>query len=252
MRVAVTQANYIPWLGYFDLLDQVDLWVNLDNVQVVSRSFMVRNRIRLLSGEPKWLSASVAKAPRETNACEASLSGGGWHESHLNAIRENYRHAPFIDRYLPWLADILRPRDDAATLASHNERIIKELMANLGVTCHVTRSSELVPSLEGSPQEKMLAVLARTEATSLWNFQRGVDLGLYDATQLNAEGIELVKQEYEHPSYRQLAEPFLPYLSVIDLMLNEGDQALEIIRSGSRWKSEPVEPAQDEDTERRD
>ncbi|MDH3525789.1 MAG: WbqC family protein [Acidobacteriota bacterium] len=236
MKVAVTQANYVPWLGYFDLLDHVDLWVNLDTVQVVTRSFIVRNRIKLLSGGTRWLTVALEKAPRDTQIRAARLAPGDWHTAHCNVIRENYREAPFLDDCWPWLVDLLAPRPDEPTLALHNERIIRELADALGLAVVVRRASDLVPEPTGTPQEKLVRLLRAAGGTSLWNFRRGVELGLYDAAGLGRIGIPLMKQEYEHPEYSQLGGEFLPYLSVLDLILNEGvARSLEIIRSGSRW-----------------
>ena len=50
MRCAIMQPTYLPWLGYFDLIKQVDIFVLLDNVKLEKRSWHVRNRIRVLPG----------------------------------------------------------------------------------------------------------------------------------------------------------------------------------------------------------
>ena len=60
MRVAITQPTYLPWLGYFDLLDQVDVWVCLDNVELSRRSVVRRNRVKVGDGKAAWLSVELA------------------------------------------------------------------------------------------------------------------------------------------------------------------------------------------------
>jgi hypothetical protein len=54
MRLAITQPNFMPWLGYFELLDYVDVWVSLDNVQLSRGSFVLRNRVRRPDGAVEW------------------------------------------------------------------------------------------------------------------------------------------------------------------------------------------------------
>ena len=59
MKIAIAQPTYLPWLGYFDLIDQVDAFVFLDNVQFEKQSWQQRNRIKTPTGL-QWLTVPVA------------------------------------------------------------------------------------------------------------------------------------------------------------------------------------------------
>ena len=55
MKIAINQPTYFPWLGYFDLIDQVDTYIFYDDVQIVKQSWGTGNRIMTSSGI-QWLS----------------------------------------------------------------------------------------------------------------------------------------------------------------------------------------------------
>lgn len=250
MRVAVTQPNYLPWLGYFELLDQVDVWVSLDNVDLPRRSFVVRNRVKLLDGSPTWLSLRVASCPRGTSIRDARLADREFATRHLRVLRENYREARFLDAHMGWLDGMLIPCE--TSVAAYNERVVRALAERLGVGFAFRRASQLVPDLRGTAQEKIFRVLdaLETEAGGGWaddlpdgaarvtayhNFATGVEEGLYRAADFADRGVRLLKQAYDHPAYLQTGADFLPYLSVVDVLLNMGPDALEVIRKGRRW-----------------
>jgi hypothetical protein len=242
VRVAVTQPNYLPWLGYLELLDEVDVWVSLDNVDLTRRSFVVRNRVKLRNGEPTWLSLRVASFPRGTTIREGRLADAAFAERHLRVIRENYRDARWFDEHMGWLEETLPVRDES--VARHNERIVQALADRLGISVRFHRASELAPELEGSAQEKILRVIDALDAhgapsgprvSAYLNAAGGIEAGLYRAEAFAERGIRLLKQEYRHPSYAQPGQDFLSHLSAVDLLLHTGPAALDILRQGRRW-----------------
>lgn len=243
MKVAVTQPNYLPWLGYFELLQEVDLWVSLDTVDLTKRSFIVRNRIKLRNGSPRWLSLRVASFPRGTSIRDARLADHDFARDHLRVLEAAYRKAPEAGTELPWLAEVMMPRDDS--VAAHNERLVQALANRLGIGVEVQRASALVPEPEGSAEDKILALLDAVEAetggrvTAYLNFATGIEQGLYDPVAFAARGCRLLKQDYDHPTYAQLGDAFLSHLSVVDLLLNLGsERARAVVAEGRRWSDE--------------
>ena len=234
MKVAITQPNFLPWLGYFELLDKVDLFISLDNVQTTKRSFIVRNQVKSPNGNAKWISVNLEKASRGVLIMDAILAKGGWWALHFEKIRNYYQEAPFLDKYNALIWELLNPGDDE-TLGDYNLHIIQKLVKELGITVEFQKSSDIQPVLEGTPQEKILAILNKVGATEFYNFKRGVDVGLYQPDILTSQRILLFKQDYQHPEYAQTGEEFLPYMAIIDLLVNKGEKAREILLSGSNW-----------------
>jgi len=240
VKIGITQPNYLPWLGYFDFLDQVDHWVSLDNVQLTRRSFIVRNRIQTASRGQVWLTVSVSKCPRHTTIHEATLATNPpSYEGHLRQIDAMYRDAPRYAAFMPLLKEILHVQPSDTNLARYNERIIRALTNLLGIAFGFSRASEHLHQLDGSAQDKILALCACfPKATHYLNFAGGVDMGLYTQQAFAEKGLTLLKQEYDHPTYTQGGDaPFIAYLSIVDLLMHATpQQALEVVRAGSRWR----------------
>lgn len=236
MRLAITQPNFLPWLGYFELLDHVDVWVSLDNVQLSRGSFVLRNRVRRPDGAIEWVSVSIPKKlPLQTSIKDAPISKNGWQERIVRKLESYYQRAPFHERFGKRVAELLISNMDASSVANLNETIIRELSSWLGIEYQFHRASDLEVNLQGSPQDKVLSLLSHFNADEYCNSAGGVEAGLYDAAVFASQGVALQKQAYAHPTYSQHGGGFEPYLSVIDLLFETGGEALQIIRSGRRW-----------------
>ncbi len=238
MRLAITQPNFLPWLGYFELLEYVDVWVSLDNVQLSRGSFVLRNRVRRPDGAVEWISVSIPKkCPLQTSIKDAPVSSNGWQERVIRRLESYYRRAPFHERFGSRVAELLTSNMDAPGVAALNETIIHELSSWLGIEYEFYSASDLVATLEGSPQEKVFSLISHFDADTYCNFAGGVDAGLYDSAAFAQRGIALERQAYAHPTYPQHSGGFEPFLSIVDLLFEAGGEALEIIRSGRNWQA---------------
>lgn len=238
MRLAITQPNFMPWLGYFELLDYVDVWVSLDNVQLSRGSFVLRNRVRRPNGAVEWISVNIPKkCPLQTSIKDVPLSSNEWQERIIRRLESYYRLAPFYECFGSRVAELLTSNMDAPGLAALNETIIHELSSWLGIEYEFYRASDLEATLEGSPQEKVLSLISHFDADTYCNFAGGVDAGLYDSAAFALQGVTLERQAYAHPTYPQHAGGFEPFLSIVDLLFEAGGEALEIIRRGRSWQA---------------
>src|SRR5262245_62887409 len=107
MRLAAHQPQYLPWLGYFDKMARVDLFVLLDTVQYKKNEWQNRNRIRAASGE-QWLTVPVhARFPARFDEVEAD-DASRWRRKHALTLRQAYARAPYRDAVLPPLERLLQ------------------------------------------------------------------------------------------------------------------------------------------------
>ncbi len=243
MRLAITQPNFLPWLGYFELLDHVDTWVSLDNVQLSRGSFVLRNRVRRPDGAVEWVSASIPKkCPLHTSIKDVPVSSNGWQDRVIRRLESYYKNAPYYDQFGSRVAELLTSNMDKEHVAELNESIINELSSWLGIEYEFFRASELVACLEGSPQDKVLSLIGHFDVDVYCNFAGGIEAGLYDPDAFAQRGVELQKQTYRHPEYPQHGGGFEPFLSVVDLLFEAGDGALEVIRSGRSWETQTARP----------
>ncbi|MGA8493604.1 MAG: WbqC family protein [Terriglobales bacterium] len=233
MRVAISQPTYLPWIGYLDLIDQVDTFVFLDNVQFEKQSWQQRNRIKTPTGL-QWLTVPVLFRGRFGQLInETEIRDLGFWRNHLRAIELNYRRAPFFDDYFEELSSRLTEScSSKALIADLDVHLIEWFVHRLGIRTRLLRSSEL--GQRGRRTELLANICASLGAKEYVSPLGSASYLLQESHVLLEKGIDVVFQHYEHPQYRQLFPPFCPYASVLDLIFNEGGHGCEILRSGRR------------------
>ena len=108
MKTAVMQPYFLPYLGYFQLLAAVDIFVILDDVNYINRGWINRNRI-LLNGQPCWVTLPISKASQNRRINEISLDTNKRFTSKtLDRIRHAYTRAPHFSEVMPLIEDIFR------------------------------------------------------------------------------------------------------------------------------------------------
>ena len=241
MRVAITQPTYLPWLGYFDLMDQVDTLVLLDNVQFEKQSWQQRNRIKTPTGF-QWLTVPVMFRGRLEQKIQAvEIRDAEFWRKHLRAIELNYRRAPFFKNYFPALSANFEESGAGTSLVDLNHRLMKWLAEVLGIGTCVLRASTL--GEEGKRTQLLANICKNLGADCCLSPIGSAGYLLPEISILSACSVETVFHNYQHPHYKQMFPPFLAYASVIDLLFNEGDRAMEIIRSGRNIPLTPDEVA---------
>jgi len=236
LKIAITQPNYLPWLGYFDLFDIVDLWVCLNNVQLPNRSFIPRNRIKFSDEEWKWLTVRLKSIKNGTLINQAVLDiNSRWWEEHINKIKAYYAKSEYYEEILNFFKKNIIPMPNEKYLSEYNTRIVNQLCNFMGIDIEVIFASDIITHLNGTAEEKIVKLCKKLNATYFYNFKAGVEEGLYTPATFSDNGITLYKHDYNHPTYRQVGSTFMPYMSVIDVLFNEYPNALEIIRKGSKW-----------------
>lgn len=226
--VVIHQPDFLPYLGFFHRFLHADMWVILDNVQFVtgtSRSWTNRDKIKTPAGE-KWITVGVKKVPRETMINVVYLAGDGWEESSLNLLKENYRKAPFFNEIFPRIEKLYS--HDCVKLVDFNMRSLEMLMNMFDIKIETLFASTLNAS--GKKTERLVDICKKVAATA---YLTGVGSKDYLQEPLfEAEGINVIWQDFNHPVYSQLYGEFIPYLSAIDLLFNCGiEKSREIIRS---------------------
>jgi len=241
MRVAICQPTYLPWLGYFDLIDQVDNFVLLDTVQFERQSWQQRNRIKTPAGL-QWLTVPVRfRGKLGQRICDVEVRTTDFVGKHIRAIELNYSRSRHFNRFFPELSSILRSAQPGGRLSDLNVRLLEWFVAILGIHTPVVLASSLH---EEAKRTELLANICRHLGASEYLSPIGsAEYLLCEISVMTDAGIDTHFQYYVHPEYEQRFPPFVPYASVVDLMFNEGDRAMEIIRSGRRTPMTPAHVA---------
>ncbi len=229
--IVVTQSNYLPWRGWFDMLRQCDGLVLLDSVQFTRRDWRNRNRIKTAQG-PAWLTVPVEVKGRYHQAVdETRIQAPGWAEAHLRSIALAYARAPHFSEVFPWLEREILAVGQEELLSRVNESLIRALCARLGLTLPITRDGDLLPRSDLPEMESSERLAALTHAMGGTRYISGPAAKAYlDPEPFTRRGIEVAWMDYSgYPAYPQLWGDFEPAVSVVDLLLNVGDAASGLI-----------------------
>jgi WbqC-like protein family len=222
--LVVLQPGYLPWLGYFDLLKKADVFVYYDDVQFDKHGWRNRNRVKGPKG-PVWLTVPVLHGGRSGQSIlDVEIDNRrSWRRKHLSTVGQLYAHAPFSGTYVPRLGEILnRPW---SRLVDLDFALTEWLADTLDIATPRYRSSEL--GIGGKRNERLINLCCHFGATRYISGDAAHDY--LDEPAFAAVGIEVVWHNYAHPVYGQQHGKFVPYLSVIDLLLNEGGNSLALL-----------------------
>ena len=230
---AVMQPHYLPWCGYFDLMDQVDAFVLYDDVEFSRQSWQQRNRIRGPAGL-EWLSVPVlVKGRSHQRIDQVELRPASqFADTHLKTIYQCYRRAGFLEPLGERLAGVLAAAQEGGRLVGVTVPVIEFLRGELGIVTPLVRSSQL--SVAASRSHRLVDLCRAVGAERYLSPAGAVGYLQEDQEVFADSGIAVDIQQYEHPVYPQQYEPFLSHASVVDLLLNVGPDALATVRSGRR------------------
>jgi hypothetical protein len=227
--IVVLQPGYLPWLGYFDLLNKADVFVHYDDVQFDKHGWRNRNRVKGPRGAV-WLTVPVRHSGRTGQAVlDVEIDDRqNWRRKHLSTVDQFYARAPYIEAVLPRLRDLLdRPW---RRLVDLDLAIIDWLARELGIEKPQHRASEL--GIGGDRNLRLLNLCRHFGATRYLSGDAARDY--LNVPQFLAAGVEVMWHDYVHPSYAQQHDAFVSHLSVLDLILNMGPDSLAVL---SRAKS---------------
>ncbi|HEV2397047.1 MAG TPA: WbqC family protein [Candidatus Sulfotelmatobacter sp.] len=230
MRIAICQPTYLPWLGYFDLMDQVDAFVLLDNVQFEKQSWQQRNRIKTPTGL-QWLTVPVVFRGRLGQMIrDVEIREVDFGKTHLRAIELNYGRTRFFTTFFPQVAPLIGEVAEGMRLADLNLRLLQWITGILGIRTELLLASSL--GVEGKRTKLLSEICQKLGAKEYVSPIGSANYLVHELRVLNDAEVDTFFHNYVHPEYEQRFPPFLPFASVIDLIFNEGTRATEIIRSG--------------------
>lgn len=229
MRVAVLQPSYLPWMGYFGMIDLADIFVFYDDVQFSAQCWQQRNRIKLATGQWTWLSVPVIhNFGQKIN--EVQINTSNWKKKHWATIYQSYAKAPYFKQY----------QNDIESIYSREWKLLSDL--NIFI---VTRFSELLEvhipqfkrssdfgDIPGMKTDRLLQVLEHLGADTYIANPGSKDY--LEIDKFKEQAIKVYWYEFLHPTYPQIRGEFIPYMSVLDLLCNTGPESVNYIRDGAR------------------
>ena len=229
--LVVLQPGYLPWLGFFDQMQRSSVFIYYDDVQFDKHGWRNRNRVKAPGGGPHWLTVPVLHSGRDWPAIhEIEIDNRTpWARKHVGTLKQFYRAAPHLHRYLPALEEMLERR--WMLLVDLDLAVTKLICGWLGLERRTLRASEL--GIASRRSERLLALCQHVDAQRYLSGSAARDY--LDTELFSRAGIEIEWQDYVHPVYPQLHGDFVPYLSIVDLLFNCGEESSAILgRVGAR------------------
>lgn len=226
----ILQPTYLPWLGYFEMIAAADVFVVYDHVQFVKKSWHHRNRIKDSNGE-LTLTLSTKKAPIKTPLYQTELSTEYQKTltEHWRSISHAYKKATYFGKYSDSLQEMYLA--EYSSLTDLTVSFIRYFCNHLNITTpFVTSSSFSLDKSEVNMTKRVIELCQKSNISSLYDAHGAK--ALIDTNLFYSNKINISFQNYQHPTYSQLFGDFLPNMSVLDLLLNEGPDSLEIIKKG--------------------
>jgi hypothetical protein len=227
-RVAILQSCYIPWKGYFDLINSVDEFVLYDEVQYTRQDWRNRNRIKTAQGT-RWLTIPVTVNDLyHQRLDETEVADTSWAARHWDTLRQAYRQATHFRTYADEVESAYRACAAEPRLSRVNRSLLEALCAILGIATTFTRSTEY--RAEGSRTERVVSLCKQTGASQYLSGPSGQNY--LEEALFEQAGIELRYFDYDgYPEYPQLHPPFEHNVTILDLLFNAGPDAPSLMKS---------------------
>lgn len=226
--ISIHQPVYLPWLGFFKKITSSNVFVFLDDVQYEKNGWHNRNKIKTKDGSI-WLTVPV-NSTTNIKLNEISIDHtSNWLKKHKKSIYLNYVKAKFFDSIWPEFELIYQK--DHELLIELNLEIIQLILKKLNIKTKTILSSDLNIMQSGS--DRILEICKNLQADRYLSGIQGKNYLKIDDFKKN--NIEVLFQNFQHPIYSQLYEPFLPNLSTIDLLFNEGLNSPNVLKTSSNF-----------------
>ena len=215
VKVVVLQSNYLPWIGYFDLINRADICVFYDDVQYTKNDWRNRNRILTKQGL-EWITVPVGQSIRRL-INQVEIHDPSWQKQHYKKIANAY-DIRTSDSWSLDLLDLLFMGKQWTNLSELNQETIKLISRNyLNVNTQFDNSENY--NLQGKGEARLLSLLNQLQATHYLSGPAGENY--LHSKHFEKESIALEYINYPNYSeYEQIQKPFTSKVSIIDLLLN--------------------------------
>jgi len=220
MTLAIMQPYFFPYIGYWQLIRAVDMFVIYDDVNYIKKGYINRNSI-LIHGKEQLFTLELLGASQNKYINEIKV--GSNHQKLLKTIAVNYKKAPYFKITFPIIQDILL--QDEKNLAKFIGYSLKMISNYLSIKTKFIYSSKIEKDNSLKGQDKILEICKKLHTDNYINAIGGKEL--YDKEVFKKEGIELNFIESDIIEYKQFDHPFVPYLSIIDIMMFNSKEEIQ-------------------------
>ncbi|MES0488474.1 MAG: WbqC family protein [Leptospirales bacterium] len=215
------QPYFFPYIGYFQLIHEVDIFVVYDNIEYTKKGWINRNRIQQ-NGQEKTFSIPIKKDSDYLQISERLISPEFNRKNLLNQIRGAYGKAPYFKEIFPLLQEIILFSESNLFPYIYNSIVLLAEFLEIETKIRISSQIEMDHSLKG--ENRVIATCKALNADVYVNSAGGVDL--YKPAHFQKEGVDLKFLKSELLTYEQFSQNFIPSLSIIDVLMFNGKKKL--------------------------
>jgi hypothetical protein len=228
MKIGIIQSCYIPWRGYFDFIDDVDLFVFFDDIQFGSKGkWRNRNRIKTANGLI-WLTVPIRKNELGRRQIIENVEidyTENWIKKHIKSLTLSYSKTNYFSQYADNFFNILETK--YSSISELNIKTTHWLMEQFNITTETKRASDF--QAIGSKTDRLIDIIKKTGANTYVSGPLAKDY--IEDEKFKEAGLGLEYKTYEYPDYPQLYGAFENNLSVLDLLFNCGPESRRYLKS---------------------
>ena len=227
-KIGIMQPYFLPYIGYFQLMDMVDEFVIYDNIEFSRASWIRRNRM-LQNGEDSFFTLPIKKDSDFLDVDQRYLADNFDKEAGrlVRRIESNYSKAPFFKEFFPIVEDIIYYEE--RNLFDYILNSVVMIKEYLNIATPILTLSKLGKDIQRlRAQDRVIGVCKALQATHYINSSGGTHL--YNSESFQKENIELLFYRTKQFEYPQFGNEFIPFLSILDVcMFNSVVQVQEYL-----------------------
>jgi len=227
-KVAVIQSNYVPWKGYFDIINMVDEFILFDEAQYTRRDWRNRNKIKTPNGSV-WLSIPVnVKGKFEQRISETEIHDSRWAEDHWKTLQHNYAKAPYFREHRAFFETLYHQAAQLTFLSQVNYLFLTAICQLLGIPTRLSWSSDY--ELIDGKTDRLIGLCQQVSGVEYLSGPSAK--GYLDESLFHQANMRVAWMDYSgYPEYHQFYPPFDHAVSILDLIFNEGPNAPKFMKS---------------------
>lgn len=225
MVISIIQPCFVPWLGYFEQIAAADVFVYMDDVVYTKKDWRNGNQLKTQYGV-KDISFPVKKTSRDTLIKDVEISyNTTWEDTLMNQLFNWYKNAPYYEEIITLIKPSIYSKYEK--LVDLNLNLNNAILSYLEITTPIYFSS-VIERKTDNKTDRIVEICKNFEGVSvLYDGKKAQDF--LDANYMLQKGIEVMFQDYQHTPYKQLWGDFVPYMSVLDLLMNKGKESNKFI-----------------------
>lgn len=224
MKTAIMQPYFLPYIGYWQLMSSVDLFVVYDNIQYTKKGWFNRNQL-LMNGKPLMFTLPLQKGSDYLDVRQRLIVNDVKPRTKiLNQLKNAYSKAPMFSETYPLMHQLFKPDTFELNLFEFTYNSILKIKEKFNIKTKIIKSSLIDIDHSLKSQDKVIALCKAVNTDCYINMINGA--GLYSTEDFNKAGLKLSFLKQHIKEYKQFNNNFVPYLSILDVMMFNDKQTV--------------------------